>query len=48
MNNQPLENDGMPVEIDFTNAVRGTHHVPSGAKVFLPASAEKISKSTKR
>ena len=41
MNNQPCQNDGMPAEIDFSKAVRGTHHVHSGAKVFLPASIEK-------
>ncbi len=27
MNNQPLEDDGMPSEIDFREGVRGLHHV---------------------
>jgi hypothetical protein len=30
----------MPVEIDFSKAVRGLHHIPPGAKAFLPASIE--------
>ena len=31
----------MPSEIDFSEGVRGLHHVPSDAKVFLPASIER-------
>ena len=31
----------MPVEIDFRDGVRGLHHIPPGAKVFLPASIER-------
>ncbi len=35
------DDDEMPVEIDFSKAKRGLHHVPSNAVVFLPASIEK-------
>jgi len=31
----------MPPEIDFSKGVRGLHHIPSEAKVFLPASIER-------
>jgi hypothetical protein len=31
----------MPAEIDFRKGVRGLHHIPAGAKVFLPASIER-------
>jgi hypothetical protein len=31
----------MPVEIDVGKAVGGLHHIPLGAKVFLPASIER-------
>jgi hypothetical protein len=31
----------MPVEIDFSKAVGGLHHIPLAAKVFLPASIER-------
>ena len=31
----------MPDEIDFSKGRRGVHHIPSGAKVFMPASIEK-------
>ena len=41
MTNQMMEEDGMPTEIDFSNASRGLHHVPADAKVFLPASIER-------
>ena len=41
MSNQPTENDDMPDEIDFSRGVRGVHHIPPGAKVFLPASIER-------
>jgi hypothetical protein len=40
MSNQPND-DSMPDEIDFTNAVRSLHHIPPGSKVFLPASIER-------
>jgi hypothetical protein len=35
------EDDEMPAEIDFGNGVRGLHHIPSGAKIFLPTSIER-------
>ena len=41
MNDQPIEDDGMPAEIDFTKGVRGLHHIPPGAKVLMPASIER-------
>ena len=41
MNNQPLEDDGMPAEIDFSKGARGLHHVPSEARVLMPASIER-------
>ena len=41
MTNQPIEEDGMPTEIDFSKASRGLHHVPADATVFLPASIER-------
>ena len=41
MNNQPVEDDDMPAEIDFSEGVRGLHHIPQGTKVFLPTSIER-------
>lgn len=41
MNNPTFESDEMPVEVDFSKGVRGLHHIPPGAKVFLPASIER-------
>lgn len=41
MSNQPIEDDDMPGEIDFSQGVRGLHHVPLGARVLMPASIEK-------
>jgi hypothetical protein len=42
MSNLPLtDDDEMPAEIDFSKGVRGLHHIPAGAKVFMPASIEK-------
>ena len=41
MTDRPIEDDEMPAEIDFSKAVRGLHHIPPGAKVFLPASIER-------
>jgi len=41
MSNQPTEKDDMPDEIDFSKGVRGLHHIPPDAKVFLPASIER-------
>jgi hypothetical protein len=36
-----MEDDDMPVEIDFSKGVRGLHHIPPDAKVFVPASIER-------
>ena len=41
MNDRPIEDEEMPAEIDFSKGVRGLHHIPSGGKVFLPASIER-------
>jgi hypothetical protein len=42
MSDQPWEdNNEMPPEIDFSKGVRGLHHVPPGAKVFLPVAIER-------
>ena len=41
MNDRPFEDEKMPAEIDFSKGVRGLHHIPPGAKVFLPASIER-------
>ena len=41
MSSQPIEEDDMPAEVDFSKGVRGLHHIPPGAKVFLPASIER-------
>ncbi len=40
MTNHPLDEE-MPVEIDFSKATRGRHHIPPGAAVFLPAMIER-------
>ena len=41
MKDEPTQDDGMPAEIDFAKGVRGLHHVPPDAKVFVPASIER-------
>jgi hypothetical protein len=41
MNNEPIESNDMPAEIDFSRGVRGFHHIPPGAKVWMPASIER-------
>jgi len=41
MSEGPINNDPMPEEIDFGEGVRGVHHIPRDAKVFLPASIER-------
>jgi hypothetical protein len=41
MSNTPIEDNGMPAEIDFSKGARGLHHIPAGAKVLMPASIEK-------
>ena len=40
MNNNPTGDD-IPAEIDFSNGVRGLHHIPPNVKVFVPASIER-------
>ena len=41
MNNQPVEDNDMPAEIDFSKGVRGQHHIPPSAKVLMPAAIER-------
>jgi hypothetical protein len=41
MSSRPIQEDDMPGEVDFSKGVRGLHHIPPGAKVFLPASIER-------
>ena len=41
MSDRPLDDDDMAAEINFSNGVRGLHHIPAGAKVFMPASIER-------
>ena len=41
MNHLPSDDESMPREIDFSKGVRGLHHVPADAKVFMPASIER-------
>lgn len=40
MSNTPIA-DEMPPEIDFSNGVRGLHHIPPDAKVFVLTSIER-------
>ena len=40
MSKRPINDEPMPDEIDFRKGVRGLHHIPPDAKVFLPASIE--------
>lgn len=41
MNDQTADGYEMPAEVDFSEGVRGLHHIPSSGKVFLPASIER-------
>ena len=36
-----MEDGKMPDEIDFSKGVRGLHHIPPDAKVFVPTSIER-------
>jgi len=38
-----MNNDGndMPTEIDFSEGLRGLHHIPPGSKVLMPVSIER-------
>jgi hypothetical protein len=37
MNSEPIEDNKVPAQIDF-KGVRGLHHIPSDAKLLMPAS----------
>jgi hypothetical protein len=41
MSDPKFEDDIMPAEVDFSHGVRGLHHIPPDAKVYLPASIER-------
>jgi hypothetical protein len=41
MSKQPVDDDRMPPQIDFSTGVHGLHQIPADAKVFLPASIER-------
>jgi len=41
MNDLLSNEDDMPAEIGFSKGVRGLHHIPPDAKVFVPASIER-------
>ena len=36
-----MQADDMPTEIDFSGGIRGLHHIPHDATVFVPASIER-------
>ena len=37
----PIDDDDIPAEIDFSKGTRGLHHIPPGAKVLMPVSIER-------
>jgi hypothetical protein len=41
MNDRRSNDEDVPAEIDFSKGVRGLHHIPHGAVVFLPTSIER-------
>ena len=41
MKDKPTDEDEIPPEIDFSTGVRGLHHIPPDAKVFVPACIER-------
>ena len=41
MSSQPIEDNDMPAEIDFSKGARGLHHIPAGARVLMPVSIER-------
>jgi hypothetical protein len=41
MNDEPIDDNDIPGEIDFSKGVRGLHHIPPGAKVLMPLSIER-------
>ena len=40
MNDKQMPDD-TPAEVDFSKGVRGLHHIPPKARVFVPASIER-------
>ena len=41
MKHRGMDENGMPSEIDFSQATRGLHHIPPDAKVLMLVSIEK-------
>ena len=41
MNDRQDDDDDLLAEIDFSQGIRGLHHIPEGAKVFLPVLIER-------
>jgi hypothetical protein len=41
MTDRPVDDSGMPEEIDFHEGTRGLHHIPASAKVLMPVSIER-------
>ena len=41
MSDRSINDDDMPAEVDFRRGVRGLHHIPADAMVFLPTSIER-------
>jgi hypothetical protein len=48
MKDQPLDDNDMPAEIDFSKGIRGLHHIPPGAKVLMPVFIERSAEVLKR
>jgi hypothetical protein len=38
MDDRPIDEDGLPAEIDFSKGIRGLHHIPSAATILTPDS----------
>ena len=38
MDERPIDEDGLPFEIDFSKGIRGLHHSPSAATILTPDS----------
>jgi len=34
----PVDDNDIPAEIDFSKGTRGLHHIPPGAKILMPVS----------
>jgi 5-methylcytosine-specific restriction endonuclease McrA len=41
MDEVEIQDDDIPAEIDFSQGVRGLHHIPPDAKIIVPASIER-------